>query len=192
MQLILFSSQNGCITKLEQYHKDIVTKQTAQLMFNFIVLFSFMQWMGAGARATQNGSQHWQQQNEQLRRLRSNLQLCLQLQIQTNYIFLSIHKSFIKLYNYIIIHLGCWGAGMMVFRWKDAGLEGYPRHHRPSSVPPVVCVCVCVCVCVNVGGMCVHTRVCLVDKYADQNFKSLTMTVILPQLCLGMTYQSHA
>ena len=57
MQLILFSSQNGCITKLEQYHKDI-TKQTEQLMFNFMVLFRCMQWMGAGAHATQNGSQH--------------------------------------------------------------------------------------------------------------------------------------
>ena len=60
MQLILFSSQNGCITKLEQYHKDIITKQTEQLklMFNFMVLFRCMQWMGAGAHATQNGSQH--------------------------------------------------------------------------------------------------------------------------------------
>ena len=100
-----------------------------------------------------------------LHRLRSNLQLCLQLQIQTNYIFLSIHKSFIIL---LVIHLGCWGVGMMVFRRKGAGLEGYPRHHRPSSVPPVVwcgvvCVCVCVCACVCECGwyVCACVHVCI-------------------------------
>ena len=39
-----------------------------------------------------------------------------------------------------------------MFRRKAAALEVYPRHHRPSSVPPVVCVCVCVCVWGGGGG----------------------------------------